>query len=92
VQDDEFRPIRCCGVLVGVVNTRPFTPEASARFCEIQSRVGNGWPDDPDAKRLIADPASYAPPPDGTACPFGCLTCGATFVFVDGEPRRRERA
>ena len=86
---DEVLPIRCCGKIVGVVNTRPFTPAAVLSFCAIQERVGSAWPDDAEAKRLMADPASYAPPSDGTACPFTCRACGATFVFVAGEPKKR---
>jgi hypothetical protein len=86
---DEFRQVRCCGILAGVVNTRPFTPAAINRFCEIQNRIGNDWRNDPEAKELLADPTSYAPPPDGTPCAFTCKSCGAAFLFVGGVPIKR---
>lgn len=86
--EDGFVEIRCCGESAGFVNTRPFTPEASERFCAIQQRLGNAWVDDAEAKALIADPAAHGPPPDGTPVAFRCGHCGAHFKWAGGAPVR----
>lgn len=83
---DGFIEIQCCGDSVGFVNARLFTPEANDRFCAIQQALGNAWTEDAEAKALIADPASYVPPADGTPVMFACGTCGATFAWAGGRP------
>jgi len=83
---DGFIEIRCCGTSVGYVNARPFTPEASTRFCEIQQRLGDAWSKDAEAQAIVADSASYGPPPDGTPILFSCDKCGAKFTWVGGLP------
>lgn len=85
---DSFIEIVCCEQSVGYVNGQLFTPEANQRFCAIQARLGNAWTEDVEAKALIADPASYAPPADGTPIAFGCTKCGAKFIWVSGRPMR----
>jgi len=81
-----FVELRCCGAHAGFVNARPFTPEASERFTAIQQKLGNAWQEDAEAKWLIADPASYGPPSDGTPILFPCATCGAKFAWAGGRP------
>jgi hypothetical protein len=81
-----FIELRCCGASAGFVNARSFTPEASARFVDIQQRLGNAWTEDAAGKALIADPASYGPPADGTPILFPCGTCGAKFSWAGGRP------
>lgn len=85
---DGFVELRCCGESVGFVNASPFTPEANARFCAIQQRLGNAWTEDAEAKALIADPASHGPPADGTPILFSCDKCGAKFAWAGGLPVR----
>lgn len=85
---DGFIAVQCCGQIVGHVNARPFTREATERFCEIQQALGAAWPDDPEANALIADPASYETPADGTPISFGCDRCGAKFAWAGGIPAR----
>lgn len=83
---DGFVELQCCGESIGYVNARPFTPEANARFCELQQRLGNAWPEGDEGKALIADPASYGPPADGTPILFSCGKCGAHFAWAGGRP------
>jgi len=83
---DDFVELRCCGDSVGYVNAHLFTPAANERFCAIQQKIGNAWTDDAEAKVLIADPASYGPPADGTPVMFACGKCGARFAWAGGRP------
>jgi hypothetical protein len=86
-----FVDLRCCGEIIGIVNSRPFTPEASARFHAIEERLGNAWTEDPEAQALIDDPTSCATPPDGTPVVYACATCRATFVWIGGAPMKVQR-
>ena len=85
---DGFVELKCCGASVGFVNPRLFTAAASKRFAAIQQKLGNTWTEDPEAKALVADPASYGPPPDGTPILFSCGRCGAHFTWIGGVPVR----
>jgi hypothetical protein len=86
VMGDGFVELRCCGESAGFVNARPFTPQANERFCALQQKLGNAWPEDAAAKKLMADPASYGPPADGTPILFPCGKCGAKFAWAGGRP------
>lgn len=86
IMGDGFVELRCCGQSAGFVNARLFTPEANDRFCAIQQRLGNAWAEDPEGKAIVADPASYGPPADGTPILFPCGTCGAKFSWIGGQP------
>lgn len=83
---DGFVDVRCCGDIIGHVNARLFTPEASERFAAIQQQIGNTWTKDAEANALIADPASYTAPADGTPILFACGVCGAKFAWAGGRP------
>jgi hypothetical protein len=83
---DGFVELKCCGESVGFVNARPFTAAASLRFAAIQQTLGNAWTEDAEAKAIVADPASYGPPPDGTPILFSCERCGAHFTWIGGVP------
>ncbi len=83
---DGFVELKCCGESVGFVNARPFTTAASARFAALQQKLGDTWAEDPEARALVADPASYGPPPDGTPILFSCGRCGAHFTWIRGVP------
>ena len=85
---DGFVELKCRGASVGFVNPRLFTTAASERFTAIQQKLGNAWVEDPEAKALINDPASYGPPPDGTPILFSCGRCGANFTWIGGVPVR----
>ena len=86
IMGDGFVELRCCGQSAGFVNARLFTPEANERFCTLQQRLGNAWVEDSEGKALVADPASYGPPADGTPILFPCGTCGAKFAWAGGRP------
>lgn len=88
IMSDGFVELRCCGQSAGFVNARLFTLEANERFSALQQRLGNAWVDDPEGKALVADPASYGPPSDGTPILFPCSKCGATFTWAGGRPIR----
>jgi len=80
--------VRCCDDVVGLANSRPFTTEAGNRVQAICDRLGNEWVNDPEARELLDDPNSYAPPPDGTVIPFTCPRCAAVFVWAGGLPQK----
>ena len=86
VMGDGFVELRCCGQSAGYVNARLFTPQANERLCALQQKLSNAWPEDAEGKALIADPASYGPPADGTPILFPCRTCGAKFAWAGGRP------
>jgi hypothetical protein len=88
VTADAFVEVCCCGTRVGVTNARPLAPVALRKFCTIQQRVGNAWVNAVEATELLADPASYTTPADGTPIAFGCGTCGAKFVWAAGRPAK----
>lgn len=85
---DAFSVVRCCGQVVGLANSRPFTVEAGDRVQAICDRLGDAWATDPEARRLLDDPISYAAPADGVLVPFSCPACSASFVWVDGAPMK----
>ena len=86
--DGAFIEVLCCGTCVGITNARPLTPVALRKFCAIQQRVGNAWVDAVEATELLADPASYTEPADGTPIAFACGTCGSRFVWAAGRPAK----
>lgn len=83
---DAFVEIRCCDELLGLANSLPFTAEAGRVVQEICNRLGAKWTDDPVAKRMLVDPASYAPPDDGSVISFACPKCAGTFMWAGGVP------
>lgn len=90
-----FRIVTCCDTQIGIYNTRPFSDASSRRFLAIQARHitaddphGNAANDDPEVHEMLADPASYAPIPDGHRFAFICPVCGASFVQANGAPVR----
>ena len=81
-----FIELRCCGTSLGFVNAHPFTATAIKRVHAIQQKLGDAWAEDVEAKALMADKASYGPPPDGTPILLSCARCGAYFTWVGGVP------
>jgi len=85
---DGFVEVRCCDRLVGIANARLFTDAAHDRLRDIMNREGDDWPRNQDARDIIVDPSSYAPPPDGTPLSSICDVCKSGFVWDGGLPTK----